>query len=113
MSFVDYVQSFTKNESLPEKKKRMFKVIKFLKGKFPEAKIALNFENPVQLLVAVILSAQCTDKKVNQVTESIFKKYKTSADFAKLSQIQLEKLIHSCGFYRAKAKNILGAIKII
>ena len=63
--------------------------------------------------MAVILSAQCTDKKVNQVTESIFKKYKTSADFAKLTQTQLEKLIHSCGFYRAKAKNIIGAIKII
>ncbi|MDP3764374.1 MAG: endonuclease III [bacterium] len=113
MSFRQFAQDFTKTESLLEKKKRALKVIKFLKNKFPEAKIALNFENPVQLLVAVILSAQCTDKKVNQVTENIFKKYKTTKDFSKLTQTQLEKLIHSCGFYRAKTKNILGAVKLV
>lgn len=113
MSFTQFAPDFTKTETLAEKKRRGLKVIKFLKVKFPNAKIALNFENPIQLLVAVILSAQCTDKKVNQVTENIFKKYKTAADFAKLTQDQLEKMIHSCGFYRNKAKNILSACKII
>lgn len=100
-------------ETLEQKRKRVVKVIKFLKKKFPNAKIALKYENPVQLLVAVILSAQCTDKKVNQVTEDIFKKYKTAADFAKLSQNQLEKMVHACGFYRNKAKNILASVKLI
>lgn len=100
-------------ETLAQKKARVLKVIKFLKKKFPDAKIALKYNNPIQLLVAVILSAQCTDKKVNEVTADIFKKYKTAADFAKLSQNQLEKMIHSCGFYRNKAKNIIAACKII
>ncbi|MEK9174474.1 MAG: endonuclease III [Patescibacteria group bacterium] len=113
MSFVDCAQDFTRKESLPEKKKRVAKVVKYLKSEFPNAKIALKYNDPIQLLVAVILSAQCTDKKVNEVTESIFKKYKTAADFASLSQNQLEKLVHSCGFYRNKAKNILAACKII
>lgn len=100
-------------ETLAQKKARALKVIKFLKKKFPDAKIALKYNNPIQLLVAVILSAQCTDKKVNEVTAGIFEKYKTAGDFAKLSQNQLEKLIHSCGFYRNKAKNIIAGCKII
>lgn len=104
---------FNKIKILQEKKKRALKVIKYLKNKFPNAKIALKYNNPIQLLVAVILSAQCTDKKVNEVTGNIFEKYKTAADFASLSQKQLEKLIHSCGFYRNKAKNIIVACKII
>ena len=100
-------------ESLSEKKKRSIKVLNFLKNKFPDAKIALKYNSSIQLLVAVILSAQCTDKKVNEVTENIFRKYKTAGDFANLTQKQLEKMIHSCGFYRNKAKNIMAACKII
>ncbi|MBE5746429.1 MAG: endonuclease III [Clostridiales bacterium] len=71
-------------------------------------KCELNYENNFQLLVAVILSAQCTDKRVNIVTKELFKKYKTPQDFLKLRQIELEKLIYSCGFYKNKAKNILA-----
>lgn len=112
-SFIQCSQAWTKSESPADKKKRALKVVGFLKNKFPHAKIALRFANPIQLLAAVILSAQCTDKKVNEVTESIFKKYKTAKNFAGLSQNQLEKMIHSCGFYRNKAKNILAACKII
>ncbi len=100
-------------ETLEQKKRRALKVIKHLQKKFPKAKIALKYTNPVQLLVAVILSAQCTDKKVNEVTAGLFKKYKTAKDFADLSQSRLEKIIHSCGFYRNKARNILAACKII
>ncbi len=113
MSFVQFILPFIKSETQTEKKWRTVKVIKYLKKKFPDAKIALAFNNPIQLLVAVILSAQCTDKKVNEVTLGIFEKYKTAGDFASLSQKQLEKLIHSCGFYRNKAKNIIAACKII
>ncbi|MFY9493559.1 MAG: endonuclease III [Minisyncoccia bacterium] len=100
-------------ETLAQKKARALKVIRFLKKKFPDAKIALKYNNPIQLLAAVILSAQCTDKKVNEVTVNIFKEYKTAGDFAQLSQKQLEQLIHSCGFYRNKAKNIITACKIV
>src|SRR3989344_3563357 len=99
--------------TLEQKKRRALKVIKYLQKKFPQARIALRYNNPVQLLVAVILSAQCTDKKVNEVTANLFKKYKTAADFANLNQSQLGKIIHSCGFYRNKSKNILAACKII
>lgn len=113
MSFVQLAPDFTKTESPAQKKKRALKVAGFLKKKFPEARIALKYENPVQLLVAVILSAQCTDKKVNQVTEYIFKKYKTAKDFAALNPKQLEKMVHACGFYRNKTKNILVACRII
>ncbi len=113
MFFFWHMGYYKSMETLEQKKKRVLKVVKFLKNKFPDAKIALKFNNPSQLLVAVILSAQCTDKKVNEVTEEIFKKYKTAGDFAKLSQGQLEKLIHSCGFYRNKAKNIIAACRLI
>ena len=76
-------------------------------------KCFLNHETPFQLLVATILSAQCTDKMVNRVTESLFRDYPEPADFAKMDPEQLEKLIHSCGYYRAKAKNIIAASRAI
>lgn len=75
---------------------------------FPEPKCELNYKNHFQLLVAVILSAQCTDKRVNLVTEELFKEYGLPEQMAKLSQEQLEEKIHSCGFYHNKAKNILS-----
>lgn len=78
---------------------------------FQTPKCELNYENLFQLLVAVILSAQCTDKRVNLVTNELFKVYKTPQDFVKLNQEELEKLIYSCGFYKNKAKNILSMSK--
>lgn len=81
--------------------------------KYGVAKCELNFSSNFELLVAVILSAQCTDKRVNEVTKSLFKKYNTPQDFAKLKQTDLEKEIYSCGFYHNKAKAIISACKQI
>lgn len=89
------------------------KVLLALKKEYPSAKIALNYRNNIQLLVAVILSAQCTDKKVNEVTEKLFKKYKTVNDFAFTDQKVFEQEIKSCGFYRIKSKNIIASAKKI
>ena len=80
---------------------------------YPEATIALNFSNPWELLVAVQLSAQCTDERVNQVTAKLFKKYPTLADYVHAKQSVFERDIFSCGFYRNKTRNILAAAKII
>lgn len=74
----------------------------------PSPKCELEYKTPYELLVAVILSAQCTDKRVNTVAGELFKEYNTPEKMVKLSQEELEKLIHSCGFYRNKAKNILA-----
>lgn len=100
-------------EALEQKKIRAPRVIRFLKREFPQAKIVLKYGNSIQLLAAVILSAQCTDKKVNEVTAALFKKYKTAADFAKANLKKFEQEIRSTGFYRNKAKNIVAACKII
>ena len=80
-----------------------------LRNKFPDAECELNFNSNFELLVAVILSAQCTDKRVNEVTSEIFKKYNTPQDFAYMPIEKLEKMIYSCGFYHNKAKNIISA----
>lgn len=87
-------------------KKRAGQVLKRLKVDYPTAECALNYESPLQLLVATILSAQCTDVRVNIVTKELFKKYQTAADFAAVSQPALEKAIQSTGFFRNKAQNI-------
>jgi endonuclease-3 len=99
------------NESIESKKKRALEIIKRLKGTYPKAKIELNFKTPIQLLVAVILSAQCTDKRVNLVTPALFKKYKTTKDYANANPKVFEKMIHSTGFYQAKTKSILNCAK--
>lgn len=93
-------------ETLEAKKARAREIIKRLNRALPDAKIALVFKTPLELLVAVILSAQCTDKRVNLVTPALFKKYKAAQDYAKAGLHTLEQLIHSTGFYRAKARNI-------
>ncbi|MDO4425292.1 MAG: endonuclease III [Planctomycetia bacterium] len=80
---------------------------------YPEPGCALKHQNALELLVAVILSAQCTDARVNIVTESLFKKYRTAADYANVSQEELENDIHSTGFYRNKAKNIRECCRIL
>lgn len=95
-------------------KKDAIEIIKILKKTYPEAKCSLNFNTPFELLVAVCLSAQCTDDRVNKTTPSLFSKYNTPEAFAKADINILETLIHSCGFYKNKAKNLKAAsIKII
>lgn len=82
------------------------RVTKQLAKDFPDAECALRFDGPVQLLVATILSAQCTDKRVNLVTETLFERYPAAADFAKVRLSTLEKAVRPTGFFRNKAKNI-------
>lgn len=89
------------------------KIIEILKKEYPDAKIALKFKDPWQLLVATILSAQCTDTRVNQVTPLLFKKYKNISDFKEASPKELEKDIRSTGFYKNKANSIIGSAKKI
>ena len=91
----------------------MQEIIRVLREMFPNAGCELKFGSPFELLVAVILSAQCTDKRVNQVTAQLFKQYNTPAQFAQMRQEQLEKAIFSCGFYRNKAANIIAAARQI
>lgn len=89
------------------------KIIFTLAQLYPDAQPALKFRTPYELLVAVILSAQCTDERVNKVTEVLFKKHNTPATMLELTQEELEKYIFSCGFYRNKAAHILSASKDI
>jgi endonuclease III len=98
---------------MDKKKKLAAEINKELKKLLPNARCILNYSNPWELLVAVILSAQCTDKKVNEVTAKLFKKYPKLDDYVKARQEDFEKDIYSTGFYRAKAKNILAAAKIV
>ena len=88
------------------KKDEVNKIIEILKETYPDAKCSLDFSNPFELVVAVMLSAQCTDERVNLTTPSLFKKCKTIGDFANIDLSELEDLIHPCGFYKNKAKNI-------
>lgn len=88
------------------KKERALKVIEALKIEYPEAICSLNASNPFELLVAVRLSAQCTDARVNLVTPALFDKYKTLDDYCNADVKDIERLIHSCGFYKSKAQSI-------
>ena len=90
-------------------KKRTLEIIKRLKKAYPDAHCALNHTTPFELLIATILSAQCTDERVNIVTADLFRKYRRPEDFAKASQQELERDIHSTGFFRNKARNIRAA----
>lgn len=92
-----------------DKKTRLLKIIELLEKEYPKAKTALHYSSPLEILVATILSAQCTDKRVNLVTPSLFKKYKTAKDYANADLAELEQDIRSTGFYRNKAKNIKNA----
>ena len=88
------------------KKENAIKIVEILKEYYPDAKCSLDFKTPFELLVATILSAQCTDERVNKTTPVIFEKYSTPEDFANIDILKLETLIHPCGFYKNKAKNI-------
>ena len=94
---------------IPDRKQRTAEVIKRLKKAYPDAHCALNHTSPFELLIATILSAQCTDERVNIVTADLFRKYRGPEDFVRVSQDELERDIHSTGFFRNKAKNIKAA----
>ena len=83
-------------------------IIQRLQAAHPDAHCALNYQTPIQLLVATILSAQCTDERVNQVTPQLFAKYQTAADYAQAIPEELEAIIRSTGFYKSKAKHLIG-----
>ncbi len=100
-------------ESGAQKTARAKKIIAQLEKAYPDARIALDFSNPLELLVATILAAQCTDERVNQVTAGLFKKYRTARDYARADPATFEREIHSTGFYKAKAKSILGMTRAL
>jgi len=100
-------------DDLNIKTKNVVKLIEILKKTYPDAKCSLDFKTPFELVIAVMLSAQCTDERVNKTTPNIFSKYSTPKDFANIDIHELEDLIHPCGFYINKAKNIKACSKKI
>jgi endonuclease-3 len=92
---------------------RVDQLVKALPGVYPDAHCELDFRNPLELLVATILSAQCTDKRVNLVTPALFAKYRSASDYAKAPPASLEKMIRSTGFFRSKTRSIRGAAAAI
>lgn len=95
------------------KEQRIQEILKTLEQEFPEARIRLNHSNPFELLIATILSAQCTDERVNIVTNQLFAEYRTPQDFANIDPTELEKRIYSTGYYKSKAKHIIMSSKKI
>jgi len=95
-------------ESMEAKKSRAAKILTRLARAYPTAGIELRFSTPLELLAATILSAQCTDERVNMVTEKLFKRYRRAADYAEALPATLEEQIHSTGFFKAKAKSLMG-----
>ena len=95
-------------ESADAKRARARVLIRHLEKAYPEATIALRFETPLELLVATILAAQCTDERVNQVTASLFRRYRTAGDYARATPATFEREIRSTGFFRAKTRSVLG-----
>ena len=95
-------------------KKQAVEIFELLKKQYPDAKCSLDFNTPFEMMVAVMLSAQCTDERVNKVTAEFFPKYNTPKAFADMPLEDIENLIHSCGFYKNKAKNLkLASQKIL
>lgn len=95
-------------------KKQAIEIFELLKKQYPDAKCSLDFNTPFEMMVAVMLSAQCTDERVNKVTAEFFPKYNTPKAFADMPLEDIENLIHSCGFYKNKAKNLkLASQKIL
>lgn len=107
VSFLNGVKGMGKEQE------RVSEIIDILHKTYPRSRTALGFETPLQILVATILSAQCTDERVNQITPQLFRKYRTPHDFASADQAALEEEIRSTGFFRNKAKNIIGSSKKI
>ena len=100
-------------QTLKDKQKRLAKIISILKDEYPNSKCSLLYESPFQLLVATILSAQCTDERVNKVTKNLFKKYPTVYDYKELSIKDIGELIYSTGFYNNKSKSIKGLCNML
>ena len=96
-----------------DNKKKVTKLIALLKKRYPDAKCSLNYKNPLELLIATVLSAQCTDERVNKVTKDLFKKYKTAKDYARVQPGVLEDDIRSTGFFKNKTKSIINCCKKI
>jgi endonuclease-3 len=96
-----------------EKKKRAYEILGILRGLYPDARPLLNFKNPFELLAATILAAQCTDERVNEVTQKLFSKYPDPASLARADREELETIIRPTGFYKNKAKSLLGASKAL
>lgn len=94
-------------------RKRAREIVARLRAEYPNAKCSLNFTTPLELLVATVLSAQCTDERVNAVTPQLFKKYQTAEDYARAQPEELEQDVKQTGFYRNKAKNIRGAATLL
>jgi len=102
-----------RKESLVAARERALTIFKILKKTYPDATCSLDYRSPLELMVATILAAQCTDERVNIVTKSLFAKYHTPKDYVKTPIGQLEKEIHTCGFFRQKAKSIVNSCKAI
>lgn len=100
-------------ERLADKEARAGRIIRGLQATYPQARCELNYSNPLELLIATILSAQCTDKQVNIVTEALFKKYRSARDYAEAAPADLEGDIRRIGLYRNKAKNIKAACQAL
>jgi len=100
-------------ESIKNKTQRMLDILSILKKDYPDAKCSLNYNSPFQLLVATILSAQCTDERVNRVTKKLFKKYPEPKDYINLTVSEIGKEIFSTGFYNNKAKSIKGLVLML
>ena len=96
-----------------EPKQRVEKIIELIEKQYPNAKTALNFTNPLEILLATILSAQTTDVTVNIVTKNLFKKYRTAEDYVNADTVELEEVIHSTGFYHNKAKNLQKCCQLL
>ena len=96
-------------ESTADRKKRVRRIIAAMRKEYPDARCRLEYSNPIELLVATILSAQCTDERVNKTTPEVFEKYRTAGDYAKARTATLEKLFRPCGFFRNKAKSVNAA----
>ena len=94
-------------------KEKIQEIIRLLEAEHPDAKIALEFSNPLELLVATMLSAQCTDKRVNEVTKTLFKKYRKPEDYVNVELEELEKDIKPTGFYKNKARNLKRCCKVL
>ncbi len=100
-------------QSYADAKKRVRRILKVLQQSIPDATVALDSSNPFELLVATILSAQCTDERVNQVTPNLFAHYRTLAELANADQTELESLIKSTGFFKSKSRHLIGCAKAL
>jgi endonuclease-3 len=106
-------QDFVSEYNIPDNTHNFNRIWALLKEEYPDVKPSLNYSNPLELLVATVLSAQSTDVQINKVTEKLFKKYRTAEDYASADLRELENDLYSTGFYKSKAKNIKAAAQII